>query len=146
MSSSPFATEPADDGRSFPVFMDAGLLSPFNLKRGLFFVLFPLAALAVCVTLGQGVLALALMAIGFWPFPFRCRTDRGGLRVSWLVVDEYVRWDEILAAQLVEDRRWGIVARSAPALFIERRNKRRVILRGRTATLSRLAAEISLHT
>jgi hypothetical protein len=137
---------PATTGRRYRVFMDAGLLSPFNRKRGLFFLLVPLPALALCLALGQGVLGLALMALGFWPFPFRASVERDGISVAWLHVSERIRWDEILAVELAEDRRRTVIGKRALALFVERRDKPPVTLRGRATALSDLAAAISLHS
>jgi hypothetical protein len=128
---------------SYPVFMDAGLLSPFNLKRGAYFLLVPLPVLAICMHLGHGVLGLALMAVAFWPLPFRCHVEPAGIRVSWLVVQERVPWSDIVGIEHEEDRRRGVVGRRSQVLCIERRDKPRITLRGRAAVLSRLAAELT---
>jgi len=93
--------------------------------------------------LGQGVLGLALMTLAFWPFPFRCSVERVGVRASWLFVNGRVRWEEMLAVELAQERRRGVIGSRAQVLFIERRDKPRVTLRGRADVLSRLAARIA---
>ena len=129
--------------QSYPVFMDAGLLSAFNLKRGLFYLAVPLPILGICMFLGQGLLGLALAPVAFWPFPFRCRVGPLGLRVSWLMASEHVPWKDILAVKLEEDQRRWVIGRRPRILVIERRDKPRVTLRGRPNVLSSLAAEIA---
>ena len=128
--------------RSYPVFMDAGLLSAFNLKRGLFYLAVPLPILAVCMFLGQGLLGLALATVAFWPFRFRCRVEPQGIRVSWLVASEHVPWKDIVAVKLEADRRRWIVGKRPRILVIERRGKPRVALRGDPNILSSLAADM----
>lgn len=128
--------------RSYPVFMDAGLLSAFNLKRALFYLTVPLPLLAVCMFLGQGLLGLALAPVAFWPFPFRCRVEHEGIRVSWLVASEHVPWSDIVAIKRgVDQRRW-LIGQRPLVLVIERRDKPRVTLRGRPNVLSLLAAQM----
>jgi hypothetical protein len=122
--------------------MDAGLLSSFNLKRGLFYLAVPLPILAVCMFLGQGLLGLALATIAFWPFRFRCRVEPRGIRVSWLVASEHVPWKDVVAVKLEEDQRRWVIGRRPRILVIERRDKPRVTLRGRPHVLSLLAAEM----
>jgi hypothetical protein len=137
--STPAATEP----QNYPVFMDAGLLSPFNLKRGLFFLLVPLPALGICLHFGHALLGFALMALGVWPFRFRCRVEPEGVTVSWLFIKEHMSWDEIVAVEVGADQRRGVIGKRAQALFLERRDKPRVTLRASADVLSRLAARIA---
>jgi len=128
--------------RGYPIFMDAGLFSAFNLKRGLYYLLVPLPVLAISACLGQGLPGLALAVIAFWPFHFRCYAERQGLRITWLIVNERVRWEEIIAIKLEADRRRWVIGRRALVLVVERRSRPRMVLRGRPEVLSRLAADM----
>jgi hypothetical protein len=144
MSPSPVLSGPLEAApQSHPVFVDAGLLSPFNLKRAAYFLLVPLPLLGLCVHFGQGVLGLALLVAGAWPFRPRCRVEAAGLRISWLVVRERVAWDEIVEVELGEDGRPGIVGKRPHLLTIKRRGKPPLVLRGRADVLERLTAELA---
>jgi hypothetical protein len=122
--------------------MDPALSSPFARKRALFFLV-PISVLAVCLYVGHGVLGFVLMCVGFWPFPFRCRVDEDGVRVSWLLVSERLSWDEIRAVELGEDRRWGVIGKRGSVLTIERWSGARVVLRGRAEVLSEIVGEMA---
>ena len=132
--------------RSYPLFMDVALSSSFTRKRGLFLLLVPLPLLSVCLYFRQAALGFFLMALGFWPFPFRCHVEQGGIRISWLVVHERVAWDEIRAIAFGEDRRRGVIGKRDAVLTIERMAGSRMVLRGRAEVLSELANEIAPHT
>lgn len=131
--------------RRYRVAVSAGLLSRFTLKRAAFYLLVPLPALALCLHFGQGVLGLALLVVGFWPFPSRCSVEHDGLRVAWLFVEEWARWDEIAAIELGEDRRRGVVGTRGLVLAVERRDKAPLVLRGRAEVLERLAGDLTEH-
>jgi hypothetical protein len=147
MSPAPSVSTPAEsDSPSYAVHLDAGLLSPFNLKRGAYFLLVPLPLLALCVHFGQGVFGLALLAVASWPFRPRCRLEVAGIRIAWLFVEERVPWNEILDVALGEDARRGIVGKRPLVLTIERRGRPRLALRGRAATLVHLNAELARRT
>lgn len=123
--------------------MDPAFSSPFFRKRALYLFLVAAPVLAVCQHFGHGVLGLPLMALAFWPFPFRCRVDDSGISISWLVTSEPWNWDDIRALKLEEDQRWGVVGRRGNVLAIERRSGARAILRGKPEVLSDLASEIA---
>ena len=129
--------------QSYPVFMDIALSSSFSLKRALFFLLVPLPALAVCLYFRHGLLGFTLLVLGSWPLPFRCRVERDGVRVSWLVVNERIAWNEIRALELAEDRRWGAIGKRGRVLTIERVAGSRITLRGQAEVLSDVASEIA---
>ncbi len=129
--------------RSEPVFVQAGLLSAFNLKRAAYFLMVPMSALGICAYLGHGVLGLALMTVTSWPFPPRCHVERGGLRFSWLLVNERVPWSEIVAVELRDDQRRSVVGKRPRLLVIERSTKSRITLSGRAEVLERLAGELT---
>ncbi len=144
MSPSPSVSEPAAaDSQSYPVHVDAGLLSPFSLKRAGYFLLVPLPLLGLCMHLGQGVLGLALMVVSSWPFRPRCQVEPGGIRISWLFLKEVVPWEEIAEVELADDRRRGVIGRRTPVLTIERRGKPRITLRARDHVLARLTADLA---
>jgi hypothetical protein len=143
MSTPSSAVGPNEKPRSYPLFMDAAPWSSFTLKRGLFLLVVPLPLLAVCLHFQRPLLGLFLMVLGFWPFPFRCRVERDGVRISWLVVHERVAWVDIRAVELGEDSRRGVIGRRGTVLTIERVDGSRMVLRGRTEVLRSVASEIA---
>jgi hypothetical protein len=127
---------------SYSVWMDARLDSPFAVKRLLLMLLAPLPVAGALFFLGQGVLGLAVLAVGLWPLPFHCRANAGGLTISWLLVREQIPWADIDFSTLVEDARPGVVGKRKRVLLIERKPMPPVILRGRPHVLSAISKEI----
>ncbi len=145
MTSSPSpSTSSANGSPSYSVFI-AGALTPFRFKCVACALFVQLTIVAICFyVLRQGVLGLALMIVlAGWPFLFRCRVERDGVRLSWLFIHERVGWDEIAATKLREDDRRGVIGKRPLVLAIERRDQRRIILRGRAEILSQLSADLT---
>jgi hypothetical protein len=86
--------------KSYPLFVDPALSNPLTRKRGLFFLLVPLPLMGICLHMGQGILGLFVMAIGFWPFPFRCRLEEHCVRISWFLVSEHIALLSELASRM----------------------------------------------
>jgi hypothetical protein len=128
--------------RSYPVFIDPTLASPFARKRALYFLAILLPVLALCAHFGQGLLGFLALGPAFWALPLRCCVEATGVRVSWLFVSEHVSWDELRAVELGEHGRCGAGKRGS-VLTLERRDSPPMILRGREAVLSELAGEIA---
>jgi hypothetical protein len=118
---------------------------PFHLKCVACALFVQLTIVAICFyLLRQGVLGLALMIVlAGWPFLFRCGVERDGIRLSWLFINERIDGDEITATKLQEDDRRGVIGKRPLVLVIERRNRSRIILRGRAAVLSQLSADLT---
>jgi hypothetical protein len=125
--------------------MDTSFLTPFALKRALYLLIVPPVILGVSMHFGQGVLGFALMAVACWPFPFRLQVSSEGLQVSWLLVTQRIRWEEIRSAALALDDRRLVVGSRKPVLVLERHGNRLVVLRGQAHVLSEIAREISPH-
>jgi hypothetical protein len=121
------------------------LSSSLVWKRALLFLLVPLPLLAVCMHFRQGVLGLLLLPLGFWPFPFRCHLEAGGIRVSWFVMSERLNWDAISRVELAEDRRPGVIGKRGSVLALERQDGSRMSLRGRAEVLAELMTQIEMH-
>lgn len=133
----------SEPGNVHRVWMDSILLSPFAVTRAFYLLLVPPAILGVSAYLGQGVLGLVLMAVACWPFPFRLQISGEGLQVSWLMITERIRWEDIRSTHLVIDDRNFVVGRRKPVLVLERHRNRSVTLRGEAHALARIAGEIS---
>jgi hypothetical protein len=131
--------------KSYPLFVDAALSNPLTRKRGLFFLLVPLPLMGICLHMGQGILGLFVMAIGFWPFPFRCRLEEHCVRISWFLVSEHIAWSDIRNVELGKDLRRGVVGKRGWVLAIERRNGSWTRLRGRPEVLSELASRMAVR-
>jgi hypothetical protein len=131
--------------KTYPVWMEAILLSPLALKRTLYLLSVPLAILGVSMHLGHGVLGLALMVVAAWPFPFRLRTSSEGVHISWLLLKERILWKDIRSVELATDNRKLVVGKRKPVLVVERHSARPVTLRASTHVLSQIDREISRH-
>jgi hypothetical protein len=125
--------------------MDPIFLSPFAVRRALYLLLVPPAILGVSMYLGQGVLGLVLMAVACWPRRFQLKVSSDGLQVSWLMLEEKIRWEEVRSAQLAIDERKFVVGSRKPVLMLERHGNHSVTLRGEAHVLSQIAREISPH-
>jgi hypothetical protein len=140
-----YPSRTSTSGKVHRIWMDVILLSPFAVRRALYLLLVPPAILGVSMYLGQGVLGLVLMAVACWPLRFHLQVSPEGLLVSWLMLQEKIRWEEIRSAKLAIDGRKFVIGRRKPVLVLERHGNRSVTLRGEAHVLSQIAAEISPH-
>lgn len=127
----------------YPVYVYTGWFSAFNLKRAAYFLLVPFSALAIAIHQRQAVYGLMTFVLTSWPLRPRCRVEPWGLRIVWLILQDRVRWADIVAVDVAEDARRFVIGKRAPVLTIERRGGPRIILRGRSDIIARLATELA---
>jgi hypothetical protein len=136
-------SSPVIASRSFPVFLDAALASPLARKRALYFLLVAVPVFGTCVNLGHGIVGCLLFPLCMWPFPFRCRVEDDGIRISWFVFNERIRWGDIRRVELGEDRRSGVIGKPGTVLALERRGGSWTRLRGRAGELREIASQMA---
>ncbi len=123
--------------------INPGFSRSFAVKRLFVLAFVALPLMGACIAAGQGLLALVVMAVGLWPFPFRFTLDERGLCVSWFLLREWIPWAEMVHAELGGDARRWIVGKGRPVLRIFRRSAAPAVLRGQPVTLERIAADIT---
>jgi hypothetical protein len=122
--------------------ISGGWFEPFALKRTILGLALGVAPMALCLTLGQGLISLLALVVGCWPWPVRIGLDRHGLTLRWLLVKEALAWSQLGAARLEPDpRRWVIGSRQV--LTIERRGAAPLLVFGNPAALKLLEQAIA---
>ncbi|HKY35339.1 MAG TPA: hypothetical protein VJN18_05330 [Polyangiaceae bacterium] len=110
---------------------------PFVRKRLVAMLLIALLPGGVCLAFGQGLLALLVMAIGTWPFPFRLSVEETGITCRWLFVKQTIAYSEVTFVRLIQDpRRWALFRGSVLALG--RRGARDLLVFAREPALRKI--------
>jgi len=110
---------------------------PFVWKRFASMLLISLLPAAACLALGQGVLALLVMAVGTWPFPLRLSVTESGVTCSWLFVRQTLAFSDLTSVRVMQDpRRWPLFRRTVLALG--RRHGAHLLVFAKEQTLTEL--------
>ncbi len=123
--------------------INLGFSHSFAVKRLLVLLFVVLPLVGACVVAGRGLLALVVLAVGVWPFPFRFTLDERGLCVSWSFLREWIPWSQIVHAELGDDSRRWILGKRRPVLRILRRSAAPATLWGQSQALEELVSEIT---
>jgi hypothetical protein len=106
-------------------------------------LLVPLPLAVVAGLLGHGLLGGALLVLGLWPLPFRCRVDADGLRVSWLLVSQRIPWASVEATAVEKDARRWVIGTRRNVLVVRRAHRRPLTLSASAAILAELARDVA---